>query len=59
MIDVIKVYGYNVRIIESGGRQSFKIVIKIDDPKVTKETMTKIYKYLIFEGFIINPRFPI
>lgn len=59
MIDNIKVYGYNVRIIDSDDKQNIKITTKIGDPRVTKETMYRIYKYLVCEGFITHPLYPI
>jgi hypothetical protein len=59
MIDNIKVYGYNVKIIERDGKQNIKITTKIDKPRVTKEKMTKIYTYLICEGFITNPMYKV
>jgi len=59
MIDIIKVYGYDVKIIERDNKQNIKITTKIGEPRVTKEIMTKIYKYLICEGFITNPLYSI
>ncbi len=55
MMGTIKVYGYDVQIIERNGKQNIKIVAKIGKSRITKEIMTKIYKYLIYEGFITNP----
>lgn len=59
MTDFIKVYDYNVTIIDRDGKQNIRVTTKIGDPKVTKETMYKIYKYLVCEGFITNPLYPI
>lgn len=56
----LKVYGFDVTIYEKeNGRSNIRITRKPCDGKLSKQTLSVIYRYLVIEGFITDPFYKI